>query len=412
MQGKLRRESQGESPHLVAIDAPIPLARATPTALAAEVTSVVASPVVAAVLNAIGGGVLVLNAHRQIVAANLQGLVTGREAAAWSVLGLRPGEALGCVHASEQPGGCGAAEACRTCGALKTILGCQATQMPVEGECLVTVGNDELQPFELRLRASPLVLEGRPFTVFAIRDASDEKRRSILEQIFFHDVLNTLTGLSISSQLLLRAPAERCKDITERVARQVKKLEDEIKGQRMLLDAEHGTLQLSVSEVSTQSVLREVAAEFHGHPLTASRALVIAESDSQNVDIHTDAALLRRVFTNMVTNALEATGEGGLVRVWCSSGELDLPRACTLHVHNDTVMPRNVAIHVFQRSFSTKANRGRGLGTYSMKLLGEHYLGGSVSFVSTEDQGTTFSFGLPARASCAGPRKASLPPCF
>ena len=33
---------------------------------------------------------------------------------------------------------------------------------------------------------------------------------------------------------------------------------------------------------------------------------------------------------------------------------------------------------IFQRSFSTKAERGRGLGTYSMKLLGEGYLHGRV----------------------------------
>ena len=404
-------ETQRGSPHLVAIEPPIPLARATPAELAQEVSAVVASPIVGAVLNAIGGGVILLNAHRQIVAANLKSLVPEHEAAARDVLGLRPGEALGCVHASEEPGGCGGAEACRSCGALRTILGCQAKHVPVDGECLVTAGNGELRPFELRLRASPVAVEGRPFTVLAIRDASDEKRRSILEKIFFHDVLNTLTGLSVSSELLLRAPVERWRGTAERVARQVKRLEGEILGQRTLLDAEHGTLELTPSAVSTRGALRDLVAGFSEHPLAARRTLSLP--DSPELEIHTDASLLMRVLANMLTNALEATGEGGEVRAWCSGGEAaGLPWACQFHVHNEAVMPRNVAIHVFQRSFSTKAHSGRGLGTYGMKLLGERYLGGAVSFVSREGEGTIFSLRLARHPPHAGSGKAPVEPCF
>jgi hypothetical protein len=403
-------EAQRQSPRLVAVEPPIPLTRATPDQLAEEVRAVVASPIVDAVLNAIGGGVLLLNAHRQIVAANLTNLVAEHEAAALKALGLRPGEALGCVHASEVPGGCGGAEACRGCGALRAILGCQAKQVPVEGECLVTTGNGELQPFELRLRASPVAVEGRPFTVLAIRDASDEKRRSILEKIFFHDVLNTLTGLSISSEVLLRAPAERFGAIAERIARQVKRLEAEILGQRTILDAEHGTLELTVSAISARSMLRELVAGFSERPLAARRNLSLG--DSPEIEIHSDASLLTRVLTNMLTNALEATGEGGEVRAWCSAGEAGQPWACEFHVHNEAVMHRNVAVHVFQRSFSTKASKGRGLGTYGMKLLGERYLGGSVSFVSRQGEGTTFTLRLPRHPPRATPGKAPVAPCF
>jgi sensor histidine kinase regulating citrate/malate metabolism len=44
---------------------------------------------------------------------------------------------------------------------------------------------------------------------------------------------------------------------------------------------------------------------------------------------------------------------------------------------------------LFRRSFSTKG-RGRGIGTYSMKLLGEKYLKGRVWFTSSPNAGTTF----------------------
>jgi sensor histidine kinase regulating citrate/malate metabolism len=52
-------------------------------------------------------------------------------------------------------------------------------------------------------------------------------------------------------------------------------------------------------------------------------------------------------------------------------------------------MSRKVQLQLFQRSFSTKG-KNRGLGTYSMKLLSERYLQGSISFKVSEKEGTTF----------------------
>ena len=65
-----------------------------------------------------------------------------------------------------------------------------------------------------------------------------------------------------------------------------------------------------------------------------------------------------------------------------------------LRVHNPSVIPDAIKHQIFQRSFSTKGS-DRGIGTYSMRLLGEGYLGGKVSFTSSEPSGTTFVFRIP-----------------
>jgi sensor histidine kinase regulating citrate/malate metabolism len=54
-----------------------------------------------------------------------------------------------------------------------------------------------------------------------------------------------------------------------------------------------------------------------------------------------------------------------------------------------------VAKQIFQRSFTTKGELGRGVGTYSMRLLGGQYLGGHVHFTTSEEEGTEFSIRLP-----------------
>ena len=74
----------------------------------------------------------------------------------------------------------------------------------------------------------------------------------------------------------------------------------------------------------------------------------------------------------MLKNALEATSPSGTVTLAC----IETNDAVTFLVSNPEVMPQEVQLQIFQRSFSTKGEAGRGIGTYSMKLFGERYLGG------------------------------------
>jgi len=63
-------------------------------------------------------------------------------------------------------------------------------------------------------------------------------------------------------------------------------------------------------------------------------------------------------------------------------------------------MSEAVRWQVFRRSFTTKG-KGRGLGTYSMKVLTERYLEGEIDFISEPDQGTTFYARYPVSPSYA-----------
>lgn len=65
-------------------------------------------------------------------------------------------------------------------------------------------------------------------------------------------------------------------------------------------------------------------------------------------------------------------------------------------VHNPGVMPLEVQHQLFQRVVSTK-KAGHGLGTYSMKLLTERYLSGTISFTSVPAEGTAFTVRYPLR---------------
>ena len=93
---------------------------------------------------------------------------------------------------------------------------------------------------------------------------------------------------------------------------------------------------------------------------------------------------------------VEVTGEGDLQAVEVGPDRAREAGAVSLSVRNAGVIAPDVQARIFQRSFSTKAVRGRGLGTYSMKLFGERYLGGEVSFSSSPGAGTVFTVRVPA----------------
>jgi signal transduction histidine kinase len=102
--------------------------------------------------------------------------------------------------------------------------------------------------------------------------------------------------------------------------------------------------------------------------------------------------LLGRVIGNLLKNALEASAPGDQVTATCAADD----HSVSFTIHNQTVMSPDVQLQLFQRSFSTKGP-GRGLGTYSAKLLTERYLGGTVSFRSDAEHGTTFVVRYPLK---------------
>src|SRR5690606_14947544 len=136
--------------------------------------------------------------------------------------------------------------------------------------------------------------------------------------------------------------------------------------------------------LNSLSLLYELAAAYANHEVAIGRSLVVAQG-TPAVCFESDKALVRRVVGNMIKNALEASHPGQHVTVSCRQAD----DSVEFTVHNPNEMPRPVQLQVFKRSFSTKGS-GRGLGTYSMRLLSEQFLHGSVGFASSADEGTTF----------------------
>ncbi len=349
-------------------------------------------PMIDVLLQSFGSVLAVLNEHRQIIALNGAALEMMGIDDAEKALGLRPGEAIDCSHARDHEAGCGTGPACASCGAVIAMIACQNDGLAHDGECTVTVERSGRRiDIQLRVRTSPLTIDGVSLMLLFLEDITSERRRESLERAFFHDVNNTLTSLLGAIELLSLDDAESIDETQDDIRGVALRLAREIQVQRTLAQAQPSSPRVVMQHCTVQSLLDELEQAAGHHSAALHRAISFARADPDLV-LRTDRVLVLRVLANMTINALEATGEGGEVRV---EARRDARDGVTFQVWNDGVIPPAIRPRIFQRFFTTKRGEGRGVGTFAMKLLGEAYLRGRVDFVTSGDAGTTFRLWLP-----------------
>jgi hypothetical protein len=365
-----------------------PAERSSDSEIASQVRYFLQNPHFARLYDAVPDIVMILNENRQIVFANaalLDFLGVERE---YFHGGQRPGEMLDCVHADEEEtDGCGTTEFCSMCGAVQAILGGLSGRVTTR-ECRISRADGDA--LDLYVWATPLYENGGTYSVVVIKDISHEKRRQALEKVFFHDVMNVVANI-VASADLLRDPASPSdeEELRANLFSFSQQLAGEITAQRSLAEAENNELVVHLAPLSSLDMMKSVVKLYAFYDYASHKIIAIAP-DAHDLIMTSDTTLLQRILGNMVKNALEASSAGDTVTLNCThSGS-----TVAFSVHNAAFMPRNVQLQVFQRSFSTKG-MGRGLGTFSVKLLSERYLGGSVSFTSSKREGTTFRAEFP-----------------
>lgn len=384
------------------------LIRADHDQLKHQINFICKNPIIDSILKTVGGLLVILNESRQILALNESFIKITGKGTAEDILGLRPGEALGCVNYSGAPGGCGTGRHCATCGMAIAMSNCLENDMSEEKVCAATVQRKELtEDIFFKVNSTPVTIDNHRFILMLLQDYSDQQHWAAIENVFFHDIGNIINGLvGISNVLYFNE-----KFVDDELINHLKvlstRLSKEIEMQKVLSRTIKGTYQPTLQEVSLDKILIEIKAIFTHHPSSVGKMLRLP-TESAPKTIMVDLPLLLRVLTNMLTNAFEATDAGGEIKLWTEE-EGDHITFC---VWNQKTIPQDVTFRIFQRYFSTKEQSGRGFGTYSMKLFGEKFLNGRVDFVTSESAGTLFRLKIPAKITVKAEEKETIPPSY
>ncbi|MBU1194900.1 MAG: HAMP domain-containing histidine kinase [Proteobacteria bacterium] len=354
-----------------------------------QIANISHNPIMDSLLKAAAGLLVVLNEDRQIVAINPAFLKAMGAENIDAVLGFRLGETLHCVHASEKPHGCGTTEYCQTCGAAIAMMTAINDNQITEQTCaLMSDKNGQIEDTCFLIKAIPLVQNTHRWILIYAQDITRQQFWTNLERVFFHDINNILTSVYGNIQLL----EESDKNFAEiqAIHTGIERLIREIKVQKTISQRKQPDYSITRTDNTLEDIQKEIHTIIHGHH-TCDGKNFIENWPQDNIRISTDRLLVSRVLGNMLINAFEASLPGQSVHL-----TVRVEDGCVLwEVFNPACIPPEIQKRIFQKHFTTKSQIGRGLGTYSMKLFGEKYLKGKVFFISSDEQGTVFTFKLP-----------------
>lgn len=159
---------------------------------------------------------------------------------------------------------------------------------------------------------------------------------------------------------------------------------------------ESGTLQVNIKEADITALFEDTIQEVL--PAFEEKKIILKKDLPSVCVIQTDENLLRIVIQNLLTNAARYTPAGGDVRVSvvCANDNATIAVSDT-----GCGIPPEAQAHIFTKMYRAEnamkmVGQGTGLGLYMSRAFIEK-LGGSLSFVSQVNKGTTFTAVVPVR---------------
>ncbi len=282
--------------------------RSKPAELKADLELINSQPIIKTIIDAFPDICLLLNKHREAVAYNKNSLsyfnIDKNE-----IIGSRLGDLLKCLHTKENPSGCGTSKSCRNCDAAKSIKISNDSLEVVSTNCIIASKVHEREmTLNFKLNITPLVLDETHFSLLTLRDISKEIKAEFLEQVFFHDIINTAGAIYNLANYFETADFTEKTEIGKIIVKSSKQLLREIEFQRELRSAEEGTLKINLELISVNEIIKTVSDFYENHHLAKNKLFRISLLED-DITIKTDPVLLIRSLGNVIKNAFESTEE-------------------------------------------------------------------------------------------------------
>lgn len=187
---------------------------------------------------------------------------------------------------------------------------------------------------------------------------------------------------------------EYLKNKMELVNRVVNRISDIVSKMSFLSKLDSSNFKIRYEKVNLYSIIEEKIEEFA--EIANEKNIKIEFSGNKDIEIVSDSFSLGEILSNLFSNAVTYTGEGGMIYINVS----DLENKAQISI-SDTGrgISKDDIEHIFDRFYRSDKSRSRdtggaGLGLSIVKKLVE-LVGGTIEVLSTEGKGTTFLITLP-----------------
>lgn len=259
---------------------------------------------------------------------------------------------------------------------------------------------------QLDARVISMPLNGSDGLLTIIRDSTREARFETSKQRFVsnaaHQLRTPIANLKTRLYLLRKQP-EKLEEHLGVLDRVVQRLNDLIEEMFDFSQFERGSVLLDRQDVILQNLVQEVVASYR--PRAEHRSISLdCELPDAPLTVYADPRRLSQVLTNLISNALNHTRDGGQVQLRLRADptpdDPDAPRYATLQVQDNGVgLAEDLLAQVFHPFAIPKHGDvgGTALGlTISKEIIELH--GGEITAHSAVGKGTLFSIRLELAA--------------
>jgi signal transduction histidine kinase len=239
---------------------------------------------------------------------------------------------------------------------------------------------------------------GAAVKTFAERQAIEvQRRREEYLAFVAHDLRTPLNAISLSTHILeLRWPDGSTDPGTGKMLRTLRRNARHLEGlvNNILKENTHLLTELGIKLERrafdlwpmVEGVLQDL------QPMAADKRTRLVNEVPDDLAVFADASLLRRIFQNLVANAIAHTADG-TVAIGASGGS-GAPVQCWVADDGEGIAPERIG-KVFEALETDQRGDGVGLGLAIVKTFVEAH-DGKVWVESTPGSGSTFRFTLPA----------------
>lgn len=252
------------------------------------------------------------------------------------------------------------------------------------------------------INVSPVIVDGVPSGAIEVfRDLSDEYMKERIQAEFIsiasHQLRTPLSSINTYAQMLSGGYAGK---ISAQQAKFVKVIEGSADRMNHLIHTllnvtrvDAGNIRVNVKDVNVDEICKEVIRALESH--AKQKHITISYSNKYGPSLKTDPVLFREVLSNLISNSIKYTPEGGRISLKVEARE----RVVFIVKDNGYGIPDRAKDYVFSKFYRAKNAAaydvsGTGIGLYLAKRVAER-LEGDIWFSSKVGTGSTFYFSLP-----------------
>lgn len=326
------------------------------------------------------------------------------------VIGLRKGDALGCLHALDDPEGCGFGPSCHECAIRCAVLDTLDTKKyrnGVEAKLTFMRGKDE-RTIDFILSTAPVESRDGTKVLVCLEDVTERKqleeklgrsqRLEVLGQLVSgvaHEVRNPLNAILAISGALRQGLGDNAEyvEYIDQIHTQVDRLA------ALMQDLLDLGKPIRKADLRLESLPRVCAGAVDLWKQTASclhhEVRIVKPPPNDSMSVLCDSAKLQQVFLNLFENAAQHSPEGDEIRLEISGPDNGMMTVRVID-RGHGVPPEKMDL-VFQPFFTTH-KKGTGLGLSIVRHIVEIHDGKVTMRNNDPPPGCTVEISLPQRS--------------